>query len=601
MTIEDGKPIHKSLSFGGGVQTGALLAMILEGDYERPDVVIFADPGWESKETYDFIQFCRDKCAEAKLPFITASAGNIRKDALTPGKRFASMPLHLATESGERRGMSRRQCTREYKVDAVNRTLRNYFKYPKGKQIRPPIENWLGISLDEVMRMKESRVASFVVRWPLIDLKMTRQDCLDYLAKKGWRKVAKSACIGCFAGDTKVITKDGTKPIKKLEGRATLLVPKNQSNIGEWKEVEVRDFGVQKLYEIVLRRDRTEKIIHATAEHRWVTRDRQTGVWDKWTLTTELKRGDLIPSSRPLNIKASRHPVRPSAVGIAHGFVYGDGAVQSRWNRPATLHIYSGGKDRALLPYFRACPSTRHMRDGKEYRVIKDLPRSWKKLPDLDESRSYLLGWLAGYFAADGSVSPKAQATLYSYDKDSIEFAEHVATSIGVQTSPVRHKRHKAMGKRHDMYMVGLYARDLPESFWLQKHHRVRVSKAHKDTEVRRRDWVIASVTPTRRRERVYCAVVPGREMFTLADGVVTGNCPYHNDNFWKAMKKDSPEEFEDACQFDDALRTPEVRKHMKLKNVPFIYGGRVPLREANFGEDQTDLFNNECEGMCGL
>ncbi len=188
---------HSALSFGGGVQTGALLAMILNGDFERPDVVVFADPGWESAETYRFIEFCKDRCKAAGLPFLEVSGGHIRRDSLTPGTRFAAMPFHMATVSGIAIGMGRRQCTREYKVDAVYRGLRKYFEIEKGRQIKPPIINWLGISMDEVMRMKESQVASVRCRWPLIEMKKTRQDCLDYLEKAGWPRVVKSACIGC--------------------------------------------------------------------------------------------------------------------------------------------------------------------------------------------------------------------------------------------------------------------------------------------------------------------------------------------------------------------------------------------------------------------
>lgn len=34
------------------------------------------------------------------------------------------------------------------------------------------------------------------------------------------------------------------------------------------------------------------------------------------------------------------------------------------------------------------------------------------------------------------------------------------------------------------------------------------------------------SVRKTGRQEEVFCATVPGMEMFTLADGLITGNCP---------------------------------------------------------------------------
>ncbi len=188
--------IKKVLSFGGGVQTGALLAMVLHDDFERPDVVIFADPGWETKATYAFIDFCKEKCAKAGLPFVVGSKGNIRSDSLIPN-RFVPLPFHMSRVDGAASGLGRRQCTREYKIDIVNKTTREFFEIPKGSHIKPPIECWVGISLDEVKRMKESRVVSFVNRWPLIEMRKTRRDCLEYFKKVNWPMAPKSACIGC--------------------------------------------------------------------------------------------------------------------------------------------------------------------------------------------------------------------------------------------------------------------------------------------------------------------------------------------------------------------------------------------------------------------
>jgi hypothetical protein len=44
-----------------------------------------------------------------------------------------------------------------------------------------------------------------------------------------------------------------------------------------------------------------------------------------------------------------------------------------------------------------------------------------------------------------------------------------------------------------------------------------------------------------------------------------------------------------------------EMRKHNpKVKN--FVHRSCVPLDEVKFkNDDQGDLFNQECEGMCGL
>ena len=44
------------LSFGGGVQSTAMLLMVHEGILPRPDVVMFADTGSELPETIEHIE-----------------------------------------------------------------------------------------------------------------------------------------------------------------------------------------------------------------------------------------------------------------------------------------------------------------------------------------------------------------------------------------------------------------------------------------------------------------------------------------------------------------------------------------------------------------
>ena len=62
---------------------------------------------------------------------------------------------------------------------------------------RPVVEQWIGISLDEIVRMKMSFEPWQVNRWPLIELGMTRRDCLRWLERHGYPMPPKSSCIGC--------------------------------------------------------------------------------------------------------------------------------------------------------------------------------------------------------------------------------------------------------------------------------------------------------------------------------------------------------------------------------------------------------------------
>lgn len=61
----------------------------------------------------------------------------------------------------------------------------------------PVVEQWIGISFDEAIRMKPSFEDWQVNRWPLVELGMTRQDCLRWLEHHGYPLPPKSSCIGC--------------------------------------------------------------------------------------------------------------------------------------------------------------------------------------------------------------------------------------------------------------------------------------------------------------------------------------------------------------------------------------------------------------------
>lgn len=193
----------KVLSFGCGVQTVTLAAMSCLGDLEMPDFAVFADTQWETQTTYRYLEHFIPWASERGLRIISTTLGNIRADALNPEKRFASMPLYTETgylvPSGKKEdGQLRRQCTREYKIDAVQKAIRKEAGIAKGERWKgEPCELWLGISLDEVVRMKDSPDRWNKNRWPLIEKRMRRGDCMDYLRAHGLEVPPKSACIGC--------------------------------------------------------------------------------------------------------------------------------------------------------------------------------------------------------------------------------------------------------------------------------------------------------------------------------------------------------------------------------------------------------------------
>src|SRR4029079_5587045 len=61
----------------------------------------------------------------------------------------------------------------------------------------PVVEQWIGISTDEAHRMKPARESYIGNRWPLIEMRMSRWDCLLWLDRQGNSRPIKSACTFC--------------------------------------------------------------------------------------------------------------------------------------------------------------------------------------------------------------------------------------------------------------------------------------------------------------------------------------------------------------------------------------------------------------------
>jgi hypothetical protein len=175
----------KIISLGAGVQSTTLALLAHHGEIEPPDYAVFADTGWEPKAVYKHLNWLEKHLS---FPVVGVSAGNLKDNLLgkTKGKRIAAVPLFTANG-----GMGLRQCTYEHKIRPIQKFCKPFSS--KGN----PVISQIGISTDEWARMKPSRVKYMENTWPLIDLEMSRNDCMVWLKDKGYVVPPKSACLGC--------------------------------------------------------------------------------------------------------------------------------------------------------------------------------------------------------------------------------------------------------------------------------------------------------------------------------------------------------------------------------------------------------------------
>lgn len=77
--------------------------------------------------------------------------------------------------------------------------------------------------------------------------------------------------------------------------------------------------------------------------------------------------------------------------------------------------------------------------------------------------------------------------------------------------------------------------------------------------------------------------------------------CPYHSNKEWERLRTEEPQEFEKAVAFEQRLQA-QARQATAIKGIPFLHRSCVPLSEVVFEEaPEWNLFENECEGICGV
>lgn len=189
--------MNRAYSFGGGVQSTAMLVLAAEGKIARGPM-LFSNVGDNSEHpaVFDYIREHSRPYAEKhdidlrELAWVDRTGRKRRLlDELLEQKKSVPIPVRMAGGGAP----GRRRCTDRYKITVVARELRRL-----GATKEAPWELGIGISLDEYQRMRtDTRNPRYVFSYPLIELEVTRQDALNIIGKAGLPTPPRSACWFC--------------------------------------------------------------------------------------------------------------------------------------------------------------------------------------------------------------------------------------------------------------------------------------------------------------------------------------------------------------------------------------------------------------------
>lgn len=189
------------ISLGAGVQSSTMSLMAKHGEITpMPNGAIFADTHAEPMAVYAWLDWL-----EKQLPFpvYRVSAGDLSKAGMDlrtsrrsgkPYIRHLVPTFTLSKRDGPK--MMPRKCTMDFKIVPIQRKLKELAR-PQRNEKRILVRSWIGISWDEIQRMKHSRVAWIENIHPLIDRRVTRDGCLQWMKEHGYPKPPRSACVFC--------------------------------------------------------------------------------------------------------------------------------------------------------------------------------------------------------------------------------------------------------------------------------------------------------------------------------------------------------------------------------------------------------------------
>jgi hypothetical protein len=174
---------------GGGVQSAAIAALICRGRL-RPDLCIIVDTEREQSTTWAYM----DTVVSPALAKVGVTLHRVRKSEferrdLYGGKDSDTLLVPAFTTHSGEIGKLSNYCSSYWKREVIKRWANS--------QGVKAADVWLGISVDEMNRVQVERSGKWANRYPLIEARMNRGDCISLVTSMGWPTPPRSSCWHC--------------------------------------------------------------------------------------------------------------------------------------------------------------------------------------------------------------------------------------------------------------------------------------------------------------------------------------------------------------------------------------------------------------------
>lgn len=310
-----------------------------------------------------------------------------------------------------------------------------------------------------------------------------------------------AAMNNCFSGDTKFMTSRGLVALGDCVGEEVVVLNKDY----EYVKAKVSSFGIQQLTEVTLRpllRSNLRLKIKVTPNHRWILESGEE--------TTDLKIGDRISTvkipTRAMNLSeiTEQSNDKEYNTGFAHGLIFGDGTRHTYYPNRHFIQVCDRKED-LYETIFEKVDGYIGRTNGGKYPTLTIVRENenWKELP-VSKSVKYLKGFIQGWLSADSHEDNKKTGSI-CLDTQNEEAANWLIDNCNYAGYSV----------------TGINYDSKPTNFGPRKSKLCRVTLRASEIT-----YVVDSIKFLD-KEEVFCVTEPKTGTFTLASGILTGNCGF--------------------------------------------------------------------------
>lgn len=175
-------------SSGGGTQSCAIAALIVLGKMQKPDLAVIIDTERESSGTWEY----HDSVIVPALESVGVKLHRVNKSEFATVDLYSEngdLLIPAFTDQNDGVGKMPTFCSNEWKQRAMRR-------WASTQTNASSFDVWIGISTDEMRRVKQVE-GKWKNRYPLIEQRMNRGDCIALVERIGWPTPPRSSCWMC--------------------------------------------------------------------------------------------------------------------------------------------------------------------------------------------------------------------------------------------------------------------------------------------------------------------------------------------------------------------------------------------------------------------